>query len=417
MSNSPESIESRLLRYVRIHTTSDDASTSVPSTARQWDLLKTLRDELGALGASDVLLTDAGYVMATIPSTVAHAVPTVAFLAHVDTAPDFSGEGVKPIVHRNYAGGRITLPDDPAQVLDPAVDEWLARAIGKDIITASGTTLLGADDKAGVAVIMSLAEQLLAHPELPHGRLRLCFTPDEEIGRGVARLDLKQLGADCAYTFDGEFPGEVGWETFSADQAVVTIEGVATHPGTAKKYGMVNAVHLAGKLLAALPREGVSPETTEGREGFIHPHDMSGNAAKTTLGFILRDHDDAKLAALGQRLRGLCAGLQASEPRTRIDVSIKPQYRNMGNWIKNDMRPVDLAYAACRAAGLAPQSPPIRGGTDGSRLTEMGLPCPNLFDGAHNLHGPLEWVAVQDMQSAVEVGQHLARLWAEAAKS
>jgi len=372
-----------------------------------------LRDELTVLGAVDVTMDEYGYVMATVPATVAHDVPVVAFLAHVDTAPDFSGENVKPIVHRGYAGGKIVLPDDPRQVLDPAVDEWLARAIGKDVVTASGTTLLGADDKAGVAICMGLVEHLLAHPEIPHGVIRVRFTPDEEVGRGVAHLDLKRLGARYAYTFDGEFPGEVNWETFSGDHAVVVIEGVSTHPGTARRYGMVNAAHLAGKFLALLPREGISPETTDGRDGFIHPVAVRGSTARAEIEFILRDFDNDKLAAHGEKLRGTAAALQAIEPRATVTCTITPSYRNMGYWLKDDMRPVNLAYEACRRAGLEPQSPAIRGGTDGSRLTEMGLPCPNLFDGAHNLHGPLEWVAVQDMEAALQVGIHLARLWAE----
>ena len=260
---------------------------------------------------------------------------------------------------------------------------------------------------------MALAEHLLTHPDIPHGRIRICFTPDEEIGRGVAHLDLGRLGARFAYTFDGEFPGEVNWETFSADHAVVTIEGVSTHPGTARRYGMVNAAHLAGKLLALLPREGISPETTDGRDGFIHPVAVRGTTARAEVEFILRDFDNDKLAAHGAKLRGAADALHAIEPRATVTCTITPSYRNMGYWLKDDMRPVHLAYEACRRAGLEPQSPAIRGGTDGSRLTEMGLPCPNLFDGAHNLHGPLEWVAVQDMEAALQVGVHLAQLWSD----
>lgn len=402
----------RLLRYVRIHTTSDLHSPVSPSTENQWVLLRLLEDELKHLGARDVTLTETGYVMATIPATVDTDLPTVAFLAHVDTAPDFSGEDVRPALHRNYAGGKIELPDNPRMVLDPAQDEWLAKAIGKDIVTAGGKTLLGADDKAGVAICMGMAEYLLAHPEIPHGRIRICFTPDEEIGRGVEHLDLKQLGADVGYTFDGEYPGEVNWETFSGDRAVITIEGVSTHPGTARRYGLVNAAHLAGKLLAMLPREGISPETTDGRDGFIHPTSVHGTAARAEIEFILRDFDNDTLASHGARLRGLADAVQASEPRARVTCTITPSYRNMGYWLKDDMRPVELAFEACRAAGLEPESPAIRGGTDGSRLTEKGLPCPNLFDGAHNLHGPLEWVAVQDMEAALQVGLHLVQLWA-----
>jgi tripeptide aminopeptidase len=407
-----EALLARLLRYVQIHTTSDPHSRSIPSSARQWDLLKLLRDELTELGASDVILTDAGYVLASIPATVPDNLPTVAFLAHVDTAPDFSGENVKPIVHRHYDGARIVLPDNPALVLDPAFDTHLARAIGHDIVTASGKTLLGADDKAGVAIVLSLAERLLTDKSIPHGPIRICFTPDEEVGRGVDHLDLDLLGADVAYTYDGGFPGEINWETFSADAARVVITGVSTHPGTGKAYGMVNALMLASKLLGALPREGFSPETTDGREGFIHPHRIDGNNAQITIEFLLREFDNDKLEALGQRLRGVCAGIQASEPRATISCEITKTYRNMGNWLRKDMRPVEFACDAMRVLGITPEMPAIRGGTDGSRLTERGLPTPNLFDGSYNLHGPLEWASINDMNRALAVGVQLVQIWA-----
>ena len=402
----------RFLRYVQINTQSDHASPTTPSTPGQWDLLRRLETELRALGAADVHLSEFGYVTASLPATVpAHDLPTLAFLAHVDTA-DFPGAGVKPIVHRQWDGQPIRLPDDPAQVLDPAVFPDLRAAIGKDLVTASGRTLLGADDKAGVAILMTLAEYLLAHPEVPHGPLRLCFNPDEEIGRGVEKLDLQALGADVAYTLDGEYPGEVNWETFSGDSAVVTIEGVSTHPGWAKPQGMVNALHLAAKLLAVLEAERAGPEYSEGRQGFIHATGLEGNPARATLRFILRDFEREGLAAKGARLQQLCAGLQSAEPRARVNLDIKPTYRNMGYWLKDDMRPVDLAYTAMRALGLSVIAPPIRGGTDGSRLTERGLPTPNLFDGGHNWHGPLEWVAVQDMELAVRACVELVQLWA-----
>lgn len=406
-----DTLLSRFLRYVQIHTTSNPDSETTPSSAQQWDLLRLLRDELEALGAHEVRLNEHGYLFATLPATTAKHVPTLAFTAHVDTTPDFPGQGVKPLVHRNYNGQPIVLPDDPRQVLDPARDPNLKTAIGKDIVTAGGTTLLGADDKAGVAIIMTLAAHLLTHPEIKHSRIRLCFNPDEEIGRGVDKLDLQELGADVAYTLDGEHLGEINWETFSGDNATVTIEGVATHPGWAKPHGMVNAVHLAGKLLAALPREHSAPETTDGRQGYIHPHDIAGNAAKTVLRFILRDFDNDKLAQHGARLKALCEGLQGAEPRARITCEIKPSYRNMGYWLKNDRRPVDYAFEAVRAVGLQPMERAIRGGTDGSRLTERGLPTPNIFDGCHNAHGPLEWVCVQDMEAAMQVCVKLAEIW------
>lgn len=403
---------SRFLRYVRVYTESDHASTTYPSTARQWDLLRLLEDELIEMGADDVRVNEFGYVLATLPATTPKAgVPTVAFLAHVDTAPDFSGKDVKPIVHKKYSGKIIRLPNDKTQVLDPALEPELLNAVGKDIVTASGDTLLGADDKAGVAIVMTLADYLLQHPEIKHGPLRLCFTPDEEVGRGVEHLDLNELGANVAYTIDGGEVGEVAWETFSADGALVTIEGVSTHPGDAKKKRMVNAVHLAAKLLAALPREGLAPESTENRQGYLHPARIQGNAARVEITFILRDFELESLKDKGDRLRGLCRGLQASEPRAKISCRISQQYRNMGYWLKKDMTPVNLADEAVRAIGLEPTHTPTRGGTDGSRLTERGLPTPNLFCGGHNAHGPLEWVAVQDMEASVKMCVELARLW------
>jgi tripeptide aminopeptidase len=409
----PDTVLSRFLRYVQIDTESDAHSPTSPSTPAQWDLLRLLEQELKDLGAQDVLLTEHGYVMATIPATTQKAgVPTIAFLGHVDTTADFAGQNVKPIVHKKWNGKPIVLPDDPDRVLDPAGIPPLQAARGKDIVTASGRTLLGADDKAGVAEVMTLAAHLLAHPEIEHGPIRVCFTPDEEIGRGVDHLNLDQLGAQAAYTLDGENPGEVVWETFSADQATVTIEGIATHPGEAKKQGMLNALHLGAKLLVALPREFTAPETTEGRQGYIHPARMDGGVERTTIVFILRDHDMAGLEEKGQRLKGLCQGLQLMEPRARIRCDIRAQYRNMGYWLKKDMTPVELACDAMRAVGLEPISPATRGGTDGSRLTERGLPTPNLFCGGHNAHGPLEWVAVQDMELAVKACVELVQIWA-----
>lgn len=407
-----DTLLSRFLRYVQVNTQSDFLSTTTPSTACQWDLLRMLESELRALGAAEVSINEYGYVMATIPATTTNPkIPTVAFIAHVDTTPDFLGENVKPVVHRKWNGKRIKFPDDKSLVLDPAVNPTLAAAKGKDIVTASGKTLLGADDKAGVAVVMTLVEALLKNPEIKHGPIRVCFTPDEEIGRGVENLNLEDLGANVAYTLDGEHLGEVAWETFSADSALVVIEGVATHPGDAKKHGMVNALNLAAKLLVALPRENISPETTDGREGYIHPLRIAGGVDRTEVRFILRDYELVALRDKGKRLQGLCQGLQAVEPRARINCTIEPQYRNMGYWLKDDMTPVNLACEAMKALGLTPSSPPARGGTDGSRLTERGLPTPNLFCGEHNSHGPLEWVCVQDMELSVQACVQLAQLW------
>lgn len=389
-------LEERLVRYCEIDTQADEKSTTAPSTAKQFDLLNLLVEELREIGAQDVVLTTYGAVLATIPATVDHHVPTVGLLAHVDTAPAFKATGVKPIVHRNYDGGEIVLPDDPDQVLSPRVSAYLGTKIGDDIITASGTTLLGADDKAGVAIIMATARHLLANPSIPRGRIRICFTPDEEIGRGV-HADLPgDLKADFAYTLDGAALGEVVYETFSADKATVRIQGVSAHPGQAKGV-LVNALHLAAKIVDTLPHATLTPETTSGRQGFIHLYHMTGTAAAAELHFILRDFEMPELEAQADLLQKVCAAVQASEPRAHITCEVTPQYRNMRYWLENDMRPVELALRACREIGVEPFSPPTRGGTDGSRLTEKGVPTPNLFTGMQNIHGPLEWVSVQDM--------------------
>jgi tripeptide aminopeptidase len=408
-----ERVLDRFLRYVQIHTTSDPNSKTTPSTERQWALLRLLADELKHLGVSDVLLSKHGYVLGTVPATIKKKTPTVAFFAHVDTSPDFSGEGVKPVLHRRWNGKPIVLPDDPRQIIDPAKYPQMKRYVGNDLVTASGRTLLGADNKAGVAVIVTLADHLLRHPEIEHGPIRICFNPDEEIGRGVDKLDLAELAADAAYTLDGENPGEVNWETFSADGAVLTIEGVSTHPGEGRKYKMVSAVKLAARFITALPGEHMSPETTDGRQGFIHVVEMKGNVAEANVHFILRDHDDDLLKQKGDILRGLVKGFQAAEPRAKFKLRFSRQYRNMGYWLRNDMLPLELAYQAMQSVGLTPFSTPTRGGTDGSRLTARGLPTPNLFTGQHNLHGPHEYICVQDMELSVLALVELAKLWAK----
>ena len=406
-------LEERLLRYVQIDTQSDESSSTTPSTAKQYDLLNLLVEELDALGAHDITLTDYGAVIATVPATPGHEhAPTVAFLGHVDTAPAFDGTGVKPLVHRDWDGAPIALPDDPARVLYPEDFPYLAGKTGEDIITASGTTLLGADDKAGVAIVMALAGHLLQHPELAHGPIRVCFTPDEEIGRGVHPNLPRDLAADFAYTLDGGEVGEVVYETFSADKATVTITGVSIHTGTAKDK-LVNALHLAAKIIDTLPHVTRTPETTDARQGFIHVYAMRGSAAEAELHFILRDFELDGLAAHGDLVRQVCATVNATEPRARITCEITPQYRNMRYWLEDDMRPVELARQACRALGIEPHSVPIRGGTDGSRLTELGVPTPNLFTGMQNLHGPLEWISVQDMEKSLQMCLELARLWGE----
>ena len=404
-------LEERFLRYVKVDTQSDEESKSAPSTAKQLDLQRLLADELTALGAGDVHITDYGCLLATIPARNAPAdAPAIAFIAHVDTSPAFSGTGVKPIVHHNYHGEEIVLPDDPGKILNDDTAPGLLEKSGEDIVTASGTTLLGADDKAGVAVIMTLASHLLSHPEIAHGLLRVCFTPDEEVGRGVDNLTLDDLGADVAYTIDGGALGEVVYESFSADKAVVEITEVSIHPGTAKGK-MVNALKLASKFIEALPQQTGTPETTAGREGFIHPYRMGGTAAHVELFFILRDFELDGLKAHGDLIRSVAERLALAEPRAKIECTITPQYRNMRYWLENDMRPVELAIEAIKRAGIEPVITPIRGGTDGARLTEMGLMTPNLFCGMHNFHGPLEWVSLQDMEKAVETCTHLVRLW------
>ena len=409
-------VEERFLRYVQIDTTADPDSPTSPSSAIQLDLQRLLIDELTDLGAQDVELTAYGAVLATIPASVEGDIPVIGLLAHVDTSPSFSGTNVKPIVHRNYDGSDIVLPDDPGQVLTTTVSPYLKEKIGEDIVTASGTTLLGADDKAGVAIVMAAAKALLADTSIPHGRIRIGFTPDEEIGRGVHPSFPADLGADFAYTFDGAERGEVTYETFSADGAVVHIEGVSIHPGQSKDK-MVNALHLAAKIIDTLPQITRTPETTDGRQGFLHVHTVHGGAAAADLQFIIRAFELDELEELGALLKQVCATIQATEPRAKITCTITPQYRNMRYWLENDMRPVELAREACRAVGIEPFSIPVRGGTDGSRLTELGVPTPNLFTGMQEFHGPLEWVSLQDMAAAADVAVVLARLWGEQGRS
>lgn len=400
----------RFLRYVRIDTRSNDQSASTPSTPGQWDLLRLLATELQALGLADVTLTEHGYLLATLPATSPKPVPTLAWFAHVDTATNLPGLA-KPIVHRAYAGQPIVLPDDPTQRLTLETTPFLRDCLGHDIITASGTTLLGSDDKSGVAVIMNAVRHLLAHPEIPHGRIRVCFNPDEEIARGMAKVSLDQIDADFGYTLDGSAPGEIDAETFSADAAVLEIHGVASHPGWAKGV-MVNAARLAGRFLAALPPE-VSPERTDGLAGFIHPVECAAFAEVARVRMILRDFELAGLAAKRAVVEQIVADLRAAEPRARFDLTFTEQYRNMRYWLEQDTRPVEFAREAIRRAGLTPKSTAIRGGTDGSNLTARGLPTPNLFCGMHEVHSPREWVSLQDMAKAVETLLHLAQVWHE----
>ncbi|MGJ8616098.1 MAG: peptidase T [Sulfitobacter sp.] len=400
-------LEERLVRYAAIDSQSDATSPASPSTDIQLNMSRLLVDELQAMGAQDVTLTDYGVVLATVPATVEDA-PVMGWCAHVDTAPQFNASGVKPVVHRGYNGGDITFADAPELKLSPENSPHLVGKAGEDIITASGLTLLGGDDKAGVAVAMTAAKHLIANPQIKHGAIRLAFTPDEEIGRGVdARLPA-DLGVDFAYTFDGGKPGEIEFETFSADGAVVKVRGVSAHPGFAKGK-MVNALHLASKIVMTLPHVTMTPDTTEGLEGFIHVGEMNGGSTEVTIKLILRDFEREGLAAKGDLLRQVCTTVAATEPRAEITCEITPQYRNMRYWLEKDMTPVNLVRDAVAAVGLDPISVPIRGGTDGSRLTEMGVPCPNIFTGMQEIHGPLEWISVQDMALATKVAIELAK--------
>jgi tripeptide aminopeptidase len=415
MSNSidAEDLLERFCRYVRLDTRSDPHSPSCPSTPGQWDLLRLLEQELKDSGAADVRLTTEGYVLATLPATSPKAgVPRLAWFAHVDTATELPG-GAKPMVHRKYDGKPITLPDDPTQQLTIDTIPHLREKIGHDIVTASGATLLGADDKAGIAILMNTVGHLLRHPEIPHGTIRVCFNPDEEIARGMTKLDLKELAADVGYTLDGEGLAEIDHETFSADAAVIEIRGVSIHPGWAKGV-MVNAVRVAGRFLTALPAE-VSPERTAGRDGFIHPVEVTGNADRCTVRMILRDFELAGLAAKRAAVEQIVASLRIVEPRAVFTLTFTEQYRNMRYWLEKDMRPVEYAREAVQRAGMTPLSTAIRGGTDGSNLTARGLPCPNIFCGTHEAHSQREWVSVQDMTKAVETLLHLAQLWHERA--
>jgi tripeptide aminopeptidase len=399
-------LEDRLVRYAAIDSQSDATSPTSPSTEIQLEMSRLLVDELKEMGALDVTLTDYGVVLATIPGTVEG--PTMGWLAHVDTAPQFNATGVKPVVHRGYNGGDITFADAPDLKLSLENSPYLAEKVGEDIITASGTTLLGGDDKAGVAIAMTAARHLLAHPEIERGPIRLAFTPDEEIGRGVDPRLPGDLAVDFAYTFDGGKPGEIECETFSADGARVRVTGVSAHPGFATGK-MVNALHLVAKIVMMLPQVRMTPDTTEGMEGFIHISEINGGSSEAEIILIIRDFELDGLAQKGALLQQVCDVMAAGEPRAQITCEITPQYRNMRYWLEKDMTPVNLVRAAVADAGLEPVSIPIRGGTDGSRLTEMGVPCPNIFTGMQEIHGPLEWISVQDMAKATEVAIALAR--------
>ncbi len=399
----------RFLRYVQIDSRADDSSESCPTTPGQTELQRLLERELRGIGLDAVHLDEHGYLMATVPATPGReSEPAIGFIAHVDTSPEMSGTNVKPIVHHEWDGSDIVLPDDPTAVLRASEQPDLAAQVGHDIVTASGTTLLGADDKAGVAAIVEAAAELMAHPELAHGPVRIAFTPDEEIGRGANRFDVARFGAAYAYTLDGGNPGELEFESFSADLMRVTFVGFNTHPGYAKGK-MVNAIRAAARFVDRLPRERLSPETTGGYEGFVHPYQLEASVDRTSVRVLLRDHVTAKLREQERLVRTL-ADAVAGETGTRVDVEVREQYRNMREVLDRHPHVVERARRAIRAVGLTPIERPIRGGTDGSRLSFMGLPTPNLFAGEHNFHSRLEWTSRQDLEKAVAVILEIARL-------
>ena len=402
----------RFLRYVTIDTQSDPYSSSCPSTEKQKDLGKVLVEELLAMGIVDAHVDEHGYVYATLPSNTSKQVPVLCYCSHMDTSPDCSGAGVKPIIHKNYHGQDLVLPDDPKQVLCLAEHPDLNEQLGNDIITASGTTLLGADNKAGLAEIMDCVHFLLNNPEIKHGTIKLLFTPDEEIGRGVNKVDLQKLGAEVAYTVDGETLGSLENETFSADGAVIRIAGVASHPGFAKGK-MESALKIAAELIAALPKNESSPESTEGKQGFIHPVAIKGSVEEAIIELILRDFTDEGLVAHANYLRKLTEEVLKAYPNATYNLKTTEQYRNMKQVLDQHPKLTELGLEAIRRAGISPKLQSIRGGTDGSRLSFMGLPCPNIFAGEHAFHSKLEWVSVQDMHKAVETLVHLAVLWEE----
>lgn len=404
-----EDVLERFLRYVQVDTQSDDDSETYPSTEKQLDLGRMLADELREARLEDVELTEHGYVLATLPGSGG---PTVGLIAHMDTSSDESGAGVKPQVHRNYDGGDIVLSGDTRKVLRAGENPILAERAGHDIVTTDGTTLLGADDKAGVAEIMSAVAYLAAHPEIEHAPIRVGFTVDEEVGRGVDHFDIDRFGADFAYTLDGSEIGRIDDETFSASEVRIRIEGHSVHPGTSKDK-MVNAIKLAARIVERLPRDGRSPETTEGREGFVHPTRITGTTAEAELRFIARDFDADELEQHEQLLRDLAEQLAAEEPRATVTVTVEQSYRNMKEFLDADPAVTDAAHEAARRSGIEPWREPIRGGTDGAMLSARGLLTPNIYTGAHQFHSVLEWASVQDMAASAATIVELVKLWAE----
>jgi tripeptide aminopeptidase len=407
---NPERLLARFLRYVQVDSTAREDAGCYPSSPGQLEVGRILVEELKAIGLADVEQNEHGIVMATVPATVQHTAPTIAFNSHVDTSPETSGTNIKSQVIRNYAGGDLVLPGDKSRVIKVENNPELKNLVGKTIVTTDGTTLLGADDKAGIAVIMELATHLMEDKFIPHGSVRVLFTCDEEIGHGVDHVDLKKLAATVCYTLDGFGAGEIDVETFSADLAIVSVRGVNIHPSIGKGR-LVNAVRVAADFVSRLPRERMSPETTAGREGFLHPYVVNGGVAETTLRILLRDFDTPKLKELAQRLRQAADTSMAAFPGSTIEVKIIEQYRNLAEGLAKEPRAVELAKQAVAKTGHAPKLTIIRGGTDGSRFTELGLPTPNLSTGEHNPHSPLEWTCLEEMEQAVRTLVELVQLW------
>lgn len=405
-------VAERFLRYVQIDTQSDPFSKTFPSTSKQKDLSRLLVEELHEMGVTDAVLDEHGYVYATIPANTTRDVPVLCFCSHVDTSPDCSGNGVKPVVHKNYNGGEIRLPDDSSQVLSPDNHPDLNAQIGNDIITASGKTLLGADDKSGVAILMDAAHYFMQRPEVNHGKIRILFTPDEEIGTGTDLVDLDKLGADFGYTLDGDVRGTFEDENFNADKATIVIDGVAVHPGFAKGK-MVNAIKAASAIIAALPKDHLSPETTEDKEGFVHPVHFQGNGEKATIEFILRDFSEEGLQEQKIFLQKLMDRVLKDFTGAKGMLRVEQQYRNMQQVISQHPQVAAFALQAICEAGIEPRHQSIRGGTDGAMLSLKGLPCPNLFTGQHAFHSRQEWISIQDMEKAVEVVVRLCGIWEE----
>ncbi len=404
----------RFLKYVQIDTQSDPLSKTFPSTEKQKDLARVLVEELLQMGITDAHMDEHGYVYATIPANTDKDVPVLCFCSHMDTSPDSSGKNVKPLIHKDYDGGDIVLPDDETQVISPRQYPLLKDQIGNDIITASGTTLLGADNKAGVAAIMDATHFLINNKDVKHGKIRILFTPDEEVGRGVEEVDMKKLGADFGYTIDGAERGSIEDETFSADGATITVKGVSQHPGFAKGR-MESALKAVGEIIAKLPKDRLSPETTEGKEGFVHPVRMGGTVEEASVTFIVRDFTDENLESHENELRDIMNEVMKNYPNSTAELTVTEQYRNMKKILDQYPNVVSNAVEAIKRSGLTPKQDSIRGGTDGSRLSFMGLPCPNIFAGEHAFHSKHEWVSIQDMQKSAETIVHLCMIWEEKA--